>query len=150
MQAVKKTASIHKLRRIEAKAADSGRTIVTTYYVDNGKALITKVNRAKNADRAVQFATGHMRNNDYDALYCEVWDEMLNEVITVLSRDFTGALSVMDYYDTATGKKVREQPWKKKLQRLFPNVFVRENDGTERNLSLDEFRNIFAALQPKP
>lgn len=149
MQAVKKTASIHQLRLQEVRAQDSGRTIVTKYFVDGTKSLSAKVNRAKNADRAVMLATGHMRSNDYSAMLCEVWDELLNEVLTVITRDVTGALHVMDYYDTKTGKRIQEQPWKRKMHRLFPNLFIRTEDGGERKLTIDEFRNIYAALQVK-
>lgn len=149
MTAVKKTATIHQLRKTEVKAQDSGRTIVTTYYVDGNKNLCARVNRAKSADNAVRLATGHMRTNDYGALVCEVWDEMLQMVITVITRDITGALSVKDYIDPVTGKVIEEQPWKRKLKRMFPNIFIREENGTERSLTLDEFRSIYQAMQPK-
>lgn len=150
MQAVKKTASIHHIRKQEVRAAQSERTIVTTYYVDGNKNMATRVNRAKSAHNAVMLATGHMRNNDYEALLCEVWDELLNEVLTVIKRDVTGALSTVDYYDPVTGQPIKEQPWKKKLNKFFPNVFIRNADGSERQLTLDEFRGIYSAMSAKP
>lgn len=146
MKNVKKTKTIQQMRKSEAAALISERNIVTTYYTDSTRAFATKVNRAKNASRAVMLATGHMRDNDYEALVCEVWDENLNEVLTVIVRDVTGALSVMDYYDTATGQPIKEQPWKKKLQKHFPNLFIREDDGKERNLTLEEFRGVYHAF----
>lgn len=150
MQAVKKTASIHQLRKQEVRALTTQRHIVTKYFVDGKKNLVSRENRAKNADNAVKLATGHMRANDYDALVCEVWDELLNLVLTVITRDVTGALMVMDYVDPITGKPITEQPWKRKLKRMFPNLFIRNDDGSERNLTLNEFREIYNAMQPQP
>ncbi len=149
MQAVKKTASIHQIRKTEAKAQQTGRTIVTKYFVDGTKNLLARENRAMSGHRAVMLAVGHMEADDYGALLCEVWDEVINEVLVVLTRDVTGALNVMRFRDPITGEVIEQQPWKKKLNRLFPNLFIRDADGRERKLNLEEFRNIYMAFQSK-
>lgn len=147
--AVKKTATIHKIRQAEVRAMDSGRTIRTVYYLNATKDHQTKVNRAKNAESAVRFALTHMRANDYDANVCEVWDESINQILVVISRDITGALSVADKYDFDTGLPIKQQPIKQKLKRMFPNLFIRDEDGSERNLEVDEYRQIYNALLPQ-
>ena len=149
MSAVKKTATIYQIRKSEAKAQVSGRHIVTKYFTDANKNMVTRENRAMSGHRAVMLAVGHMEMNDYDALLCEVWDESINEVLVVLTRDVTGALNIVRYRDPVTGKLIEQQPWKKKLNKLFPNIFIRDDDGHERKLNVDEFRTIYMAFKAK-
>lgn len=109
----RKTATIHHIRKSEARAQDSGRTIITTYYESAAKDFTARVIRSMHAATAVPNVIRHMQRNDYNARVAVVWDEKINEILVSIRVDVTGEMHVLYFYDPITGEKLRPQPMEK-------------------------------------
>lgn len=83
-------------RKSKPNPAEVG--IKTVYFIRGKVPRVT--HRAKNPNRAVQTAVGHMQINQYGSHLCEVFNAETGERYAAIKRSVTGRL-IIDYdYDT--------------------------------------------------